>query len=167
MDAKARSLKFLENSAFITVPFFQRRYVWDMDNWRDLLEDLSDMKRSHFLGSLILKQLRKNAGDPDNILVIDGQQRLTTLSLLLKALYDTLPAENRKSALDALRPILFQKREALRPLLDRAPPPRRPEVRFPGPVLQLLARARDAAELDRALVVADVRARGSRPRHAR
>ena len=80
MDAKAKSFTFLSNEGQITVPFFQRGYVWDKDNWETLLGDLLNTTRGHFLGSLILKQQRAASGEPKEVLVIDGQQRLTTLS---------------------------------------------------------------------------------------
>lgn len=113
MEAKARDLNFLSNEGIVRIPFFQRQYVWGEENWLDLFEDLSDMTRTHFLGSLILKQMPRQSGEPNTLLVIDGQQRLTTLSLLLKALHDALPEENRGAALSHLRPILFYKQSAL------------------------------------------------------
>ena len=95
MDAKAKSFTFLSNEGQLTVPFFQRGYVWDDDNWETLLNDLLNTTRGHFLGSLILKQQRAASGEPKEVMVIDGQQRLTTLSVLVKALYDTFPDEVR------------------------------------------------------------------------
>src|SRR4051812_46086537 len=91
MDAGAKSFTFLGNEGQVTIPFFQRGYVWNEANWTDLLTDLlTDLfnaNRRHFLGSLILKQQRSASGEPKNVTVIDGQQRLTTLSILLKALF--------------------------------------------------------------------------------
>ena len=94
MLAGAKSFSFMsncdENNFKYEVPFFQRPYVWTKDNWEDLLNDLSK-EQQHFLGSIILKK----AGDsPVHYVIIDGQQRMTTLSILLTVLYAEI-AEHR------------------------------------------------------------------------
>ena len=111
MEAKARSFTFLGNEGVIRVPFFQRTYVWSEENWADLLSELFDSNRNHFLGSLILKQQNTPSGDAKELLVIDGQQRLTTLSILLKSLYDSFPATLKANCLDSIRSYLFHKRQ--------------------------------------------------------
>jgi len=110
MDAEAKSFSFLGNEGQVTIPFFQRGYVWEEANWTDLLSDLFNANRRHFLGSLILKQQRSSSGEPKNVTVIDGQQRLTTLSILLKAMFDSLPAEIKENCKPAVRTHLFFKR---------------------------------------------------------
>lgn len=107
MEAEGRSLSFLENVGKIKVPFFQRSYVWDNENWQDLLDELYENKTSAFLGSLIFKPNTVRTGDKMSVMVIDGQQRLTTLSILLKALYDSFPNEIKKNAEHALHSALF------------------------------------------------------------
>lgn len=80
------------------VPLYQRPYVWNSENhWRPLWDDVcwvferssqpsTDGKPSpHFLGAVVLEQLPTQLGEIDVRLVIDGQQRLTTLQLLLAA----------------------------------------------------------------------------------
>lgn len=91
MEAKAQSFTFLSNEGKVKVPFFQRGYVWDDENWEDITNELFNSTKNPFLGSLILKQLKVPTGNPKELLIIDGQQRLTTLSILVKALYDTFP----------------------------------------------------------------------------
>jgi hypothetical protein len=110
MKAEARDLTFLSTEGIVRIPFFQREYVWDEENWDELLTNLGTEGRSHFLGSLILKQQQTQSGAPKEVLVIDGQQRLTTLSVLLKALYDSLDDDARDNALNALRAVLFFKK---------------------------------------------------------
>lgn len=110
MDAHAKAFTFLGNEGQVSIPFFQRPYVWDEANWSELLADLSNADRRHFLGSLILKQERAATGEPKRVTVIDGQQRLTTLSVLLKAIYDSLPIDIRENCKDAVRTHLFFKR---------------------------------------------------------
>ena len=79
----------------LRIPFFQREYVWDKENWEPLLDDLLDPENDHFLGSIILKPGPEKLGTgPREWNVIDGQQRLTTLSVLLKVCGDKLLAES-------------------------------------------------------------------------
>lgn len=69
-----------------------------------------DFEKSHFLGSLILKQQEKQTGKPKEVLVIDGQQRLTTLSILLRSIYNSFDEETQRNCESSLRNYLFFKR---------------------------------------------------------
>lgn len=92
MIAKGESLYFLvdkEDDA-IKVPYFQRPYIWNLENWSDLLSDLLNNNGKHFLGSIILKKTLKPGTNETDTTIIDGQQRLTTLSILIKVMYDYL-----------------------------------------------------------------------------
>lgn len=92
MDAGKRTINDIFNgNRILEIPFFQRSYVWGVDQWERLLEDMESVSLSskpYFLGSLILKQQATNtANDVGDVrTVIDGQQRLTTLSLFFKVL---------------------------------------------------------------------------------
>ena len=91
MKAEEQSFKFITNTSRFRIPFFQRGYVWDERNWAPMLEDFLDNKNGQFFGSIILKHLTKGTSDRGSTaLVIDGQQRLTTMSILLKAIKDSL-----------------------------------------------------------------------------
>lgn len=107
MEAREKSLKFIQNEKRIVIPFFQRAYVWDSDNWTELFDDLTKDK-SHFLGSIILKQ-RRRSGEVSQAIVIDGQQRLTTLSILIRAIYDSFTDEIKKNTANMLNSSLFYK----------------------------------------------------------
>ncbi|MGF1532752.1 MAG: DUF262 domain-containing protein [Bernardetiaceae bacterium] len=90
MEAGKRTIRDIFNRGRnLEIPFFQRAYVWDTEQWQRFLEDMrmvSRTKRPYFLGSVILKQ-QETASNKDSILtVIDGQQRLTTLNIFLKVL---------------------------------------------------------------------------------
>lgn len=89
MKAYGNSFSIIRNNYLYEIPFFQRRYVWNEENWKELLESLSDPDICPFLGSIILKE---NTDLENNIFwtVIDGQQRLTTLSILMRACFDEL-----------------------------------------------------------------------------
>ena len=87
---------FLSNRT-LKIPYFQRPYVWKEENWAKFYEDIADIAitvsqgeepETYFLGSIILKQ-GKFAGGQE-LDVIDGQQRLTTIVLFMKALFLSL-----------------------------------------------------------------------------
>ena len=76
------------------IPVFQRYYRWDQPQWDTLWADLTDLQQPgktgrHFLGFLVLIPESVMPGQISKYHLIDGQQRLTTLSLLLCALRDT------------------------------------------------------------------------------
>lgn len=75
----------------LEIPFFQRAYVWNTDQWERFLEDMemvSITNKPYFLGSVILKQqlTQSTQSVGDRRTVIDGQQRLTTLCIFFKVL---------------------------------------------------------------------------------
>jgi len=111
MKAEAKGVKFLSLEGKVKIPFFQRSYVWNKDNWEDLLSELFNRANSHFLGSIILKQLPTTSGEPKQLEVVDGQQRLTTLSILLKALYDTFPPELKENCKGDVLGLLFYRKD--------------------------------------------------------
>ncbi len=93
---------FFSSSLQYVIPFFQRSYVWDEENW-DILWDHVDrtskaiangnVQREHFIGTLITKQREAQAVGENKLDLIDGQQRLTTFAILLKAIADTATGE--------------------------------------------------------------------------
>lgn len=84
---------FTRNLQYV-VPFFQRSYVWEEENWDILWDHVSKIaenysnqsKDEHFIGTLITKQQLSERIGEAKLDLIDGQQRLTTISLLLKAI---------------------------------------------------------------------------------
>ena len=109
MEAREKELKFLATEGKVIIPFFQRTYVWKEENWESLLEVLDSKPAGHFLGSIILKQIRTSSGEPKKLEVIDGQQRLTTLSILIKVLYDLFSETLQRNSKDEMRQVLFSK----------------------------------------------------------
>ena len=81
----------------LVVPLFQRPYVWNDENqWDPLWNDVvrvaervlnrpTDKHHPHFLGAVVLQQVQNRTGQMQERTIIDGQQRLTTLQLLLDA----------------------------------------------------------------------------------
>ncbi len=101
------------NGLKYTVPRFQRDYSWGEEQWDDLWQDLygspenpQDTKSAHYMGYLVLQ-----SSDGRNFTIIDGQQRLTTISIIiLSALYELkeliakdVQPENNKKRMDTLR----------------------------------------------------------------
>ncbi len=89
----------LEGKKQYVVPLFQRPYSWTRKNWQVLWEDVletydhEDASR-HFLGSIVTKAVTGGPGDVARHILIDGQQRLTTLTILLAALRDVTAESN-------------------------------------------------------------------------
>lgn len=78
------------------MPLYQRRYVWNQtDQWGPLWDDVvsvaeqiiqKDVPPPHFLGAIVVMQQQTTTGDLSIRTVVDGQQRLTTLQMLIKAI---------------------------------------------------------------------------------
>jgi hypothetical protein len=80
----------LERYKRISVPVYQRNYSWDVEQVRELLNDIFGCMQSgstHFLGCLILQD---NDADKTQCEVVDGQQRLTSIMLILARIQDEL-----------------------------------------------------------------------------
>ncbi len=99
MEAGTLSLKkiFGQDRRHV-VPLFQRPYVWKRDDqWAPLWDDVRGLAerlvagsevRPHFLGAVVLDFAEYKYGDIETRIVIDGQQRLTTIQLMLEAFAD-------------------------------------------------------------------------------
>jgi uncharacterized protein with ParB-like and HNH nuclease domain len=74
------------------VPKYQREYSWGRKEWEQLLLDIEENDLGYFMGSLICVKEGVDPVPGDELIyeVVDGQQRLTTLSLLLMALHANL-----------------------------------------------------------------------------
>jgi uncharacterized protein with ParB-like and HNH nuclease domain/predicted transport protein len=94
--AQAQFLKFLRTGEQFIIPIYQRTYSWDTPQceqlWNDIVRAATDDHISgHFVGSLVyVEHGIYQVSGITQLLVIDGQQRLTTLTLLLAALADLL-----------------------------------------------------------------------------
>lgn len=101
------------------VPPYQRRYVWnEPDQWEPLWQDIVSLTEQvqgtshtggddpHFLGAVVVRQLQSGRTEPAKQEVIDGQQRLTTLQILLDAAEHVLHERNDEHA-DLLKPLIL------------------------------------------------------------
>ena len=103
---KASLLVFLEGRKQFTLPKFQRRYSWETSDCNQLWEDVSRIGTheeipSHFLGSIV--SIGEGSAAFPKFRVIDGQQRLTTISLLISALGRAIEARNVEIEIDRNR----------------------------------------------------------------
>ncbi|MGL2667120.1 DUF262 domain-containing protein [Helicobacter pylori] len=100
---------FALTGTIFSIPVYQRNYTWEEENCEKLLQDIvsiSQNKKTHFMGSITYilhwiddeKSLRKL----QEFVIIDGQQRITTLMLLLKAIETKIPNEGIKKEIDGL-----------------------------------------------------------------
>ncbi len=83
--------KILNTSRQFIIPIFQRNFSWEKKQFKQLWTDIQraskfTRERTHFIGSIVYIDMGTPAGRPQQLMLIDGQQRLTTLSLLLCAL---------------------------------------------------------------------------------
>jgi len=84
----------IESGVVYAIPRYQREYTWSRAQWDALFEDLLDNELHYFLGSIICINQSHDALTVQSLELVDGQQRMTTLSLLLAAIYQsyrTLP----------------------------------------------------------------------------
>lgn len=81
-------VRLMSNGFHYEVPKYQRDYSWDKEQWSDLWYDLMQMieeKDSHYMGYLVLQ-----TSDDINFKIIDGQQRITTICILILAVINYL-----------------------------------------------------------------------------
>lgn len=92
LNADSRKISDIFNmSRILEIPFFQRSYVWEEEQWQRFLDDMENLAlepEPFFMGTIILKQRSTSAEQDcgDIRTVIDGQQRLTTITLFFKVL---------------------------------------------------------------------------------
>ena len=97
MDAgKQNLLNFLGQNQQLSIPIYQRKYSWTDKECNQLFEDVlrvgaSTKEENHFIGSIVYMNQKAHIASPINkLMIIDGQQRITTISLLVSALSDFL-----------------------------------------------------------------------------
>lgn len=96
MDAdRSKVIQFLEGNKQFTIPLYQRKYSWTTEQCRKLLDDLvktggNDDIDSHFLGSVVSMPVQTPLTTLTRLMIIDGQQRITTVSLLIIVLIEFL-----------------------------------------------------------------------------
>ncbi len=100
-----------ESKVIFEIPKYQREYTWGSREWEALFDDLVENDDGYFLGSIICINTATDTINAPKFEVVDGQQRLTTLSLFLAALYTTLNAHKELLDEDQQSDILQLKRK--------------------------------------------------------
>jgi uncharacterized protein with ParB-like and HNH nuclease domain len=99
-DSKIQKL-FL--SSFFKIPRFQRPYSWDKGNIEDFWADIiASGKRDHFIGSMVFY----TENSDQELFVVDGQQRLTTITIFLAALRDTFSEAGEADLADGIQGVI-------------------------------------------------------------
>ncbi len=100
---------FALTGTIFSIPVYQRNYTWEEKNCKKLLQDIvsiSQNKKTHFMGSItyILHLIDDEKGlrQLQEFVIIDGQQRVTTIMLLLKAIETKIQNEGIKKEIDNL-----------------------------------------------------------------
>lgn len=78
------------------IPRYQREYTWGKNQWENMFDDILENNPGYFLGSIICINQSTDALLVQRLELVDGQQRLTTLSLLFAAIYQALKTEDDK-----------------------------------------------------------------------
>ncbi len=107
---------FALTGTIFSIPVYQRNYTWEEENCEKLLQDIisiSQNKKTHFMGSItyILHHIddEKSLRQLQEFVIIDGQQRVTTIMLLLKAIETKIQDEEIKKEIDGLLNLSGQK----------------------------------------------------------
>jgi uncharacterized protein with ParB-like and HNH nuclease domain len=94
MEARETKVQqLIEGAKQFLLPLFQRKYVWDKNQWASLWDDIYQLyedeeSKSHFIGSIVTIPMNSVPHGVAKFVLIDGQQRLTTLFILLTVLRD-------------------------------------------------------------------------------
>ena len=121
MEAHARNLeRIFDSTVSYQIPLFQRPYVWTEDkNWCHLWEDIvnvadrylaDEICRSHFLGAVVLERVNNATGSIETRQVIDGQQRFTTLQILMIAIRDLCTKYDNTKLYDRFNDLVTNRR---------------------------------------------------------
>ena len=117
MEARIVNLRTLfSDQVSYQIPHFQRPYAWsEGDQWMPLWEDVrtvaerflnsngGERVRPHFMGAIVLQHRTSSTGEVTKRLVVDGQQRLTTLQLFIKATQRVFQGVNDNERAERLR----------------------------------------------------------------
>ena len=112
------------------IPAFQRRYVWKQEEqWEPLWSDIHNLAESivdgeqpkaHFMGAIVVQLMEFTAGTVERRLVVDGQQRLTTLQLLMDAIQEVLEGRGHSVPAERLSDMVTNKEAYWNGKRDRA-----------------------------------------------
>ena len=108
MQDRGNTIAALFSRKQYKIPIYQRRYVWDEENWNSLWKDIevkfnlrhSEKPSNHFTGTIITRRDKNRTINLPKYNIIDGQQRLTTFQVILSVIRDI--CRDRKEKYDAI-----------------------------------------------------------------
>ena len=106
----AKAIQYFNGEKQNLIPLFQRPYRWENQNWNNLWGDLmiqyeQDGNTNHFMGAIVSVPAKSIPVGVSKYLIIDGQQRLTTISILLCALRDHFDSIDDKNSSDRIQEV--------------------------------------------------------------
>jgi uncharacterized protein with ParB-like and HNH nuclease domain len=105
-----------EDTVVYEIPKYQREYAWSKQQWDELFDDLleeEDSNSGHFLGTIICINRTANANKENVLELVDGQQRMTTLSILMAAIYRFLSDHTDQLDQDAMIDLSLLRRQLI------------------------------------------------------
>ena len=104
--------KVIEGTVQYVIPLFQRTYSWDKKEWQVLWDDLVELcemevPRVHFIGSIVSMPTVSVPEGVAKYLLIDGQQRITTIFVILALLRDIARSENRHEVAEEIQELFL------------------------------------------------------------
>ncbi len=114
---ETKLIQLIEGTKQYLVPLFQRTYSWDKKEWGILWDDILELSHSqlstpkpHFFGSIVTAPVTSVPEGVSKYLLIDGQQRLTTIFVLLTLLRNKAKAIQQNSFADEITETLLVNR---------------------------------------------------------
>ena len=86
---------------FFEIPEYQRAYSWEMPQWEQFIDDLKNVKEKYYLGHFLFEE------SADRLLVIDGQQRITTCMIFFRAVINCLEKRGVENKIKLFKHFLF------------------------------------------------------------
>ena len=124
-----------KNKRVFKVPVYQRNYDWTNIQCEKLFQDImkaGENNRQHFTGTVVYIDDVNGGSGLNEVLIIDGQQRITTMYILLKALYDASKGVSARIE-DEVQEVMFNRhcdekyKVKLKPVKKEAEPAAKPE----------------------------------------
>ncbi|MDE2800281.1 MAG: DUF262 domain-containing HNH endonuclease family protein [Gemmatimonadota bacterium] len=111
-----------EGSKIFNIPKYQRAYAWEKEHLEDFVDDIENQKldKDYFFGTILFQEKKEISDDFENIDIVDGQQRITTLIIFMKLLRDQLKRDGKEIEIRRLedRYICLYGKHKLRVLQD-------------------------------------------------
>lgn len=105
IESQDTDIESMLNSSYFHIPRFQRPYSWDEENINDFWDDvITNNSQDYFIGSMVVFQT-----DKQNFGVVDGQQRLTTITILLCVIRDALLSIDSNDLAEGIHQLIERK----------------------------------------------------------